>query len=82
MTTKTIAPSQPRIAQYFTQAVGSVPIVRLNRVSQQCQQHHLYLKLESCNPGGSIKEKNAVFLVSQAEADGLLEPGGTIVESS
>ena len=82
MTTKTIAPSQPRIAQDFTQAVGSVPIVRLNRVSQQCQQHHLYLKLESCNPGGSIKEKNAVCLVNQAEADGLLQPDGTIVESS
>ena len=82
MTTKTIAPPQPRIAPDFTQAVGSVPIVRLNRVSQQCQQHHLYLKLESCNPGGSIKEKNAVCLVNQAEADGLLQPGGTIVESS
>jgi 2,3-diaminopropionate biosynthesis protein SbnA len=78
--TTTLLP--PRIAQDFTQAVGSVPIVRLNQVSQQCQQHNLYLKLESCNPGGSIKEKNAICLVSQAEAAGLLQPGGTIVESS
>jgi cysteine synthase len=57
---KISAPSPP-IAQDFTQAIGSVPIVRLNQVSPQCQLHNLYLKLESCNPGGSIKEKNAVY---------------------
>ncbi len=79
---KIAAPSRPRIAQDFTQTIGSVPIVKLNRVSPQCQQHNLYLKLESCNPGGSIKEKNAVCLVNQAEAAGLLQPGGMIVESS
>jgi cysteine synthase len=70
------------LAADFTQAVGTVPIVKLNRVSAQCQNHHLYLKLESCNPGGSIKEKNAVYLVNQAEMAGLLRSGGTIVESS
>jgi cysteine synthase A len=47
-----------------------------------CDAHDLYLKLESCNPGGSIKEKNAAYLIKQAEAAGLLAPGGTIVESS
>lgn len=47
-----------------------------------CQQHELYLKLESCNPGGSIKEKNAVYLINDAERTGTLKPGGTIVESS
>jgi cysteine synthase len=80
--TRPLTFSQPHIAQDFTQAVGAVPIVRLNQVSQQCQQHHFYFKLESCNPGGSIKEKNAICLVNQAEADGLLQAGGTIVESS
>jgi cysteine synthase len=70
------------IAPDFTHAVGNVPIVRLNRVSELCQQHDLYFKLESCNPGGSIKEKNAICLVNQAEADGLLRSGGTIIESS
>lgn len=82
MTAVNLTLSPQRIAQDFTQAVGSVPIVRLNQVSQQCQQHNLYLKLESCNPGGSIKEKNAICLVNQAEAAGLLRSGGTIVESS
>ncbi len=65
-----------------TEAVGMVPIVRLNRFSELCQQHDFYLKLESCNPGGSIKEKNAVYLITDAEKRGLLAPGGTIVESS
>jgi cysteine synthase len=74
--------SAPHIAQDFTEAVGSVPIVRINKVSEQCQKHQLYFKLESCNPGGSIKEKNAVCLINQAEAAGLLQPGGTIIESS
>lgn len=66
----------------ITEAIGNVPIVRLNRLSELCQKHEFYLKLESCNPGGSIKEKNAVYLVQQAERSGLLASGGTIVESS
>ena len=74
--------SIPSIASDITHAVGNVPIVRLNRVSELCQQHDLYFKLESCNPSGSIKEKNAICLVNQAEADGSLRAGGTIVESS
>jgi cysteine synthase len=63
-------------------ALGRVPIVRLNRIHDLCQHHDLYLKLESCNPGGSIKEKNAAYLVADAERRGLLAAGGTIVESS
>ncbi|WP_071188513.1 cysteine synthase family protein [Trichormus sp. NMC-1] len=68
--------------QTVTEALGKVPIVRLNRIHPSCQHHHLYLKLESCNPGGSIKEKNAAYLVNEAEKQGLLQAGGTIVESS
>lgn len=68
--------------QDVTEALGGVPIVRLNRIHPLCQQHNLYLKLESCNPGGSIKEKNAAYLVAEAEKLGLLRPGGTIIESS
>lgn len=66
----------------ITQALGRVPIVRLNRLDPICQSHELYLKLESCNPGGSIKEKNAAFLIQDAERLGILQPGGTIIESS
>ena len=70
------------LARDLTEALGNVPVVRLNRVDPICDEHDLYLKLESCNPGGSIKEKNAAFLVKDAERRGLLAPGGTIIESS
>ncbi len=66
----------------ITQALGIVPIVRLNHIDPICQSHNLYLKLESCNPGGSIKEKNAAYLIQNAEERGILRPGGTIIESS
>jgi cysteine synthase A len=66
----------------ITSAIGITPTVRLNRISPICESHNCFLKLESCNPGGSVKEKNAVYLVNQAEANGELKPGGTIIESS
>ncbi len=85
----TLLPRSPHHPPYtspllsdITQALGIVPIVRLNHLDAVCQTHDLYLKLESCNPGGSIKEKNAAFLIEHAEQHGLLQPGGTIIESS
>lgn len=66
----------------LTRAIGCVPIVRLRRLTQVCSERMLYLKLESLNPGGSIKDKNAVHLIEEAERRGVLQPGGTIVESS
>jgi cysteine synthase A len=76
------ASGRSKIANDVTEALGIVPIVRLNRIHSICRRHDLYLKLEACNPGGSIKEKNAAFLIKRAEQDGLLKQGGTIVESS
>ncbi len=64
----------PRISRDVSRAIGKVPTVRLNRLSEVCRLHDLCLKLESCNPGGSIKEKNAVYLIEEAEREGLLRP--------
>ena len=76
-------PSQAKnLCADWTEAVGRVPIVRLNNVASIFASRNCYLKLESCNPGGSIKEKNAVWLVKDAERSGKLLPGGTIIESS
>lgn len=66
----------------ITEAIGNVPTIRLQRVAGVCRRVECFLKLESCNPSGSIKEKNAVVLVDQAEKAGLLKDGGTIIESS
>lgn len=58
-------------------AIGNTPIVRLSRIHSP---GNLAAKLEFMNPGGSIKERIAVTMIDQAERDGLLEPGGTIIE--
>ncbi len=58
--------------------VGHTPIVRLNRLSPD--HIKLYVKVESFNPGGSVKDRLALAVVLDAEAKGLLKPGDTIVE--
>ncbi|CAM3871264.1 cysteine synthase family protein [Vibrio aquimaris] len=70
------------VANSISEAVGNVPFIKLNRVHTLCQSNDFYIKMDSCNPTGSIKDKNAAFLIDQAEKKGLLKPGGTIIESS
>jgi cystathionine beta-synthase len=57
--------------------IGHTPLVRLSRFHPQ---GNLVGKLEMLNPGGSVKDRIAVSMIDQAERDGLLKPGGTIVE--
>jgi cystathionine beta-synthase len=58
-------------------AIGNTPMVRLGRLHPP---GNLVAKLEYMNPGGSIKERIAVTMIDAAERDGLLKPGGTIIE--
>jgi cystathionine beta-synthase len=60
-------------------AIGNTPLVRLSRLGAGLAPQVL-AKVESLNPGGSIKDRVAVALVEAAERDGRLRPGGTIVE--
>jgi cystathionine beta-synthase len=60
--------------------VGNTPLVRLSRLDTgPCE---LFVKLESQNPGGSIKDRIAQAMIEAAERDGRLPPGGTIVEAT
>lgn len=60
--------------------IGATPIVELTRFDTgPCR---LFVKLESANPGGSIKDRVALSMISAAEADGRLKPGGTIIEAT
>lgn len=59
--------------------VGATPLVRLNRVAGD-RSATILAKLESRNPGGSIKDRIAVSMIDEAERAGLLKPGDTIVE--
>ncbi len=60
--------------------IGRTPVVRLNRVAPSHVE--LYAKVESFNPGGSVKDRLALAIVLDAEAKGLLKPGDTIVEAT
>lgn len=63
------------------QTIGWTPLIRLNRVTDGARTP-VYLKAESFNPGGSVKDRIGVALIEAAERDGLLLPGGTIVEGT
>lgn len=58
-------------------AIGNTPLVRLSRLHPP---GNLVAKLEYMNPGGNVKERIAVTMIDAAERDGLLKPGGTIIE--
>jgi cystathionine beta-synthase len=61
--------------------VGNTPLVRLGRVERDEGIEALLLaKVEYMNPGGSVKDRPAVRMIEAAEEQGLLKPGGTIVE--
>jgi len=58
-------------------AIGGTPLIRLSRLHPP---GNLVAKVEYMNPAGSVKDRIAVAMIDQAERDGLLKPGGTIVE--
>jgi cysteine synthase A len=65
----------------FTAAVGNTPLIRLNSVSEATGCDILG-KAEFLNPGGSVKDRAALYIINDAEAKGLLKPGGTVVEGT
>lgn len=65
----------------FKGAVGNTPLIKLNRLSEAtgCT---IAVKAEHLNPGGSVKDRAALYLIKEAEEKGLIKPGGTIVEGT
>ena len=70
-----------RIARDLAEAVGNTPLIRLRRASEEtgCE---ILGKAEFLNPGQSVKDRAALFIIRDAVARGLLAPGGTIVEGT
>jgi len=70
-----------RIAQDLAAAVGNTPLLRLRRASEEtgCE---IFGKCEFLNPGQSVKDRAALYIIRDAIARGELEPGGTIVEGT
>ncbi|ULA58751.1 MAG: hypothetical protein LZF60_80143 [Nitrospira sp.] len=63
----------------ITELIGGTPLVRLNRLTKPGSAT-IYAKVESFNPGGSIKDRICLNMINEAERQGKLKPGGTIVE--
>lgn len=68
------------IHESILDAIGHTPVVRLHRLPPQGAS--LYAKVESFNPGGSVKDRLAIAIILDAEQKGLLKPGDTVVEAT
>ncbi len=70
-----------KIAQDLAEAVGNTPLIRLRKVSEETGCN-IYGKAEFLNPGQSVKDRAALYIIKDAIARGELKPGGTIVEGT
>lgn len=68
-------------AENILGTIGGTPLVKLNKVTKEVEALVL-AKVETFNPGNSVKDRMAVKMVDDAEADGRLQPGGTIIEGT
>jgi cystathionine beta-synthase len=72
---------RPGIAPSILAAIGRTPLIRLRHAAREVPAQVL-VKLEALNPGGSIKDRVGVAMVEEAERQGWLRPGGTIIEAT
>ena len=70
-----------KISQDLAEAVGNTPLIRLRKVSEETGCN-IYGKAEFLNPGQSVKDRAALYIIKDAIARGELKPGGTIVEGT
>jgi cysteine synthase A len=73
------APRRGKVAASVLELVGATPLVRLARLPR-AGSAEVVVKLESLNPGGSVKDRIALAMIEDAERRGVLKPGATIVE--
>ena len=70
------------VAPTILDAIGQTPMVRINSITRGLAGVTVLAKLETFNPGNSIKDRMAVRMIEDAERRGLLKPGGTIIEGT
>jgi S-sulfo-L-cysteine synthase (O-acetyl-L-serine-dependent) len=68
--------------QSMVDGVGNTPLIRLDRISKSAPSVEIYLKLEFCNPGGSVKDRPGLRMVQQAVASGQLSAGKTLIDAT
>lgn len=70
-----------KVVNNVTELIGGTPLVKLNRIVPE-DSAEIYVKLEYQNPGSSVKDRIAYSIIEEAEKEGKLKPGGTIVEAT
>lgn len=68
------------IKKNLTELIGNTPLLAITRLGEELQGAEVVAKLEYFNPGGSVKDRAAFFLIEDAEKKGLLKPGAMIIE--
>ena len=75
------SPSDRRVYQSVLETIGWTPLIRLTRVTRGMKTP-VWVKAETYNPGGSVKDRIGIPIIEQAEREGKLKPGGVIVEGT
>ena len=70
------------IYQNILQTIGDTPLIRINKLNPNRKNAEIYAKLEGINPGGSVKDRIAMKMIEQAEAEGHLTNGKIIIEAT
>jgi len=75
-------PRDLNVCSNILETIGNTPIVRINAITRGATDATVLVKLETFNPGNSIKDRMAVRMIEDAEKSGALKPGGTIIEGT
>jgi cystathionine beta-synthase len=75
-------PHDRKICNNILETIGNTPLVRINAITRGVTDATVLVKLETFNPGNSIKDRMALRMIEEAERTGRLKPGGTIIEGT
>jgi cystathionine beta-synthase len=75
-------PARKQSVETILEVIGDTPLVRINRITRGVVAADVFAKIETFNPGNSIKDRMALKMVEDAERSGKLKPGGTIIEGT
>jgi cystathionine beta-synthase len=70
-----------KVVNNITELFGNTPLVKLNKLGKGMKSS-IYAKMESMNPGGSVKDRIGLAMIEDAERRGIIKPGGTIIEAT
>ncbi|MGC4088479.1 MAG: cysteine synthase A [Polyangiaceae bacterium] len=73
-------PAHPLVFSNLLELIADTPLIEVRRLGREAPRARLFGKLESANPGGSVKDRICLAMIEQAERDGRLLPGGTVIE--